>query len=1309
VNQWIHLAASYDSAYLKLYVNGTVAHATAFSSALGNSLCDWGIGGWTSACGFSGQYVPSGSQIDEVSLYSRALLDGEINAIYQAGVAGKCKGPPPCAPCPPGAVASWPGEGDASDMFNHYPGTLQNGVSFDQGLVARAFSFNPTNLQAVELPSISGLLTSPFSLEAWIKPVAPVSGSPAQAFIFGQSYSAQLVVRNGQQGVRVAFDIASNRWTFQELLGSYDLPLGQWSHVVGVYAGSVMSLYVNGAPDQQATVTLTPFDSGCPWHLGGVFDPSAGDCTYTGQFFNGLIDEAAVYGQAISAADVQALYNAGGAGKCGSLGNWLLHYFGPDCWNQPYATAPADADEDGNINLQEYYWGTDPNKIAFRASFPNDHVNADTVNATVVVQRGIPNQMAVLVDSTNFTTANWTAYSPTVPVPLGSTDGRHDVWIGLKGWAADSVQTWRGFRLTRDTTAPTNYITTPAPGTDTLSRPVLQLQGYSLEPLAAVRYDLANAAGSVTGLEGYVTRQWFDTNLLAFTTNWFECLDIQLTNGANTITLYLTDQAGNVSTRVCNYTLDYAGVTQPPALTLYWPSDGARLSGTSFTLRGLLDDPTATVSAQITDANGVTSQADGLVERSGLLWVENLPLGPGTNTLTLAMTNAAGLSSSTSLKVIQSDVVLTIGDLSTTDFNQPFIYVGGTISADGYTVWVNGIQATPFGGGAWGAIDVPVNEGGTAVIQVRAIPNTDHDGHGTGGSGGTVSTMADPGNPSSAGARDTEASPDKAPVVVQIHYDKMVANTFCKPDSDYQEAVHERIWWDLGQSGGWLIDTCRGTAITEISGYQDKFWDASGEGTWFHGGDEGPGVCGATVYTNSDPYTAPTALPAEFCESSAPRDLSDGPQLIGHETCDRTAHSRYELRTNGKAHSTRQNLFVLTAGATGIGNDYWPETDSQEPWDYDIPSTSIVLGGFGPEGSDGRIYKVLPDNTTHDITPTVSGNPYYVFDQPNATKHGLLLWANESMLDEKRVADDAIFCVGQSISFDGIWRPTTPYNGDPPGVSSSTYDWVTSSKYVNHQSAPNSAGCITYDVDPDALKQCIPFVWYVNGGDKNVRLNLTLHFNNGQSAKISEQGKFNVFRPKKTDFYTVGTTRIVLDTNDLSEIWLGIADKDSTAGEMEWTAEVSGDYTRFPGTVTYVQLISRTLTYDSTLLPYYPNHSGSTIGEPYLDGSYPYHCVTLEDQSAFQITQTLSDDPGIEDSFYSFAEVTDTFNDYICYTPSGGIPITIGRVDWAWHGKAQTSGGMWSLTISNLTNATFHDDDSFPQWSQVYKNSPQYR
>ena len=149
LNQWSHLAGAWDGANLKLYTNGVLARSASLQlPAIGNSGCPFSIGGINS-CGYSGQYFPG--LIDEVSFYDRALLAGEINAIYLAGSAGKCTTPSGCATSPGGAVASWPGEGDASDMFfNNCPGTLQNGVAFDQGMVSRAFSFDGTN-QAVEI------------------------------------------------------------------------------------------------------------------------------------------------------------------------------------------------------------------------------------------------------------------------------------------------------------------------------------------------------------------------------------------------------------------------------------------------------------------------------------------------------------------------------------------------------------------------------------------------------------------------------------------------------------------------------------------------------------------------------------------------------------------------------------------------------------------------------------------------------------------------------------------------------------------------------------------------------------------------------------------------------------------------------------------------------------------------------------------------------------------------------------------------------------------------------------------------------
>jgi hypothetical protein len=73
-----------------------------------------------------------------------------------------------------------------------------------------------------------------------------------------------------------------------------------------------------------------------------------------------------------------------------------------------------------------------------------------------------------------------------------------------------------------------------------------------------------------------------------------------------------------------------------------------------------VDDSTATVLAQIVDMNGDTNVVSGLVERTGVLWVKNLPLNGGTNWAPLWVTNVAGYSNTTNFCVVQNSMTLAL-------------------------------------------------------------------------------------------------------------------------------------------------------------------------------------------------------------------------------------------------------------------------------------------------------------------------------------------------------------------------------------------------------------------------------------------------------------------------------------------------------------------------------------------------------------------------------------------------------------------------------------------------------------------------
>jgi hypothetical protein len=226
---------------------------------------------------------------------------------------------PPCATPPAGLVRWWRAEGSASDGVDSNNGTLLNGASFASGMVGQAFSFNGSN-QCVQIPYAPSLINSNYSVEAWVKPLAQVSDPINQDLIFGQNFGqCLLVARRGSTGLRIAFLFGISQVTFYEVLSTNEIPVGQFSHLAGTWDGTTLRLYVNGVLNAQKASGASPVDSGCPFQIGGFYNPAAGSCSGVGQFFNGLIDEASYYSRALTGAEIQSIYSAGGAGKCPQL------------------------------------------------------------------------------------------------------------------------------------------------------------------------------------------------------------------------------------------------------------------------------------------------------------------------------------------------------------------------------------------------------------------------------------------------------------------------------------------------------------------------------------------------------------------------------------------------------------------------------------------------------------------------------------------------------------------------------------------------------------------------------------------------------------------------------------------------------------------------------------------------------------------------------------------------------------------------------------------------------------------------------
>ena len=358
---------------------------------------------------------------------------------------------------------------------------------------------------------------------------------------------------------------------------------------------------------------------------------------------------------------------------------------------------------------------TDPNTIQFAIEAANNYVNASYVSLILDVTKGVPSSVAILVDNKDLAGATWSAYtSPNITVNLGSTQGWHEIWVGLRGRQITSQQMWILKRLKLDTSPP--QITITSPTNNIVNLPTIQILGYSPEALLTYSYDITNSTGLLTNQQVLVMDANFDMNTFENTTTYFQCFNVRLALGTNQLTLHAEDLTGNVTATNFNFVLDYSSKTNPPVLEIDWLKNGDYLSGSNFVVSGRMNDPTATISASIVDSAGTTNEVPGMVGLDGEFETYDLPLSSGTNYLTLTATDVLSQTTTTNLTLIKSSVLLTVNKLTAGQTT-----VTGTINTGGHTVWVNGVQAT-ITGTNW-TVEVPPVGLEHGWVEVTTVPN----------------------------------------------------------------------------------------------------------------------------------------------------------------------------------------------------------------------------------------------------------------------------------------------------------------------------------------------------------------------------------------------------------------------------------------------------------------------------------------------------------------------------------------------------------------------------------------------------------
>lgn len=304
---WHHIVATYDGSStaggINIYINGSLATMVSTVDNLSGTILNddpvlLGVDVADSGCcEFNGS-------IDDARIYNRVLSPAEVTALYNLSDYKTNV-------VPSGLIGHWrldetTGTTVADSSGNNYDGVADAAVTTTDGKVASGFTFGTTEdeITISEPTAFDNLLT--MTVCAWVRPT-------------NLSASGQNIVDKSQNGFFQAWQFwIDNNATFYLYNRYHDnhgstagiIQLNTWQHVCATFddgeaATDNTVLYYNGV---EATASYDDVEA--------VVDD---DSTYnlsigssaTGQWdFKGGIDDVRIYNRALSASEIQQVYEA---------------------------------------------------------------------------------------------------------------------------------------------------------------------------------------------------------------------------------------------------------------------------------------------------------------------------------------------------------------------------------------------------------------------------------------------------------------------------------------------------------------------------------------------------------------------------------------------------------------------------------------------------------------------------------------------------------------------------------------------------------------------------------------------------------------------------------------------------------------------------------------------------------------------------------------------------------------------------------------------------------------------------------------
>lgn len=285
---WHHVAATYDGAIMKIYVDGILKASGSNTGNLQSTTSPVYIGNQNSINPFKGT-------MDEVLIYSKALSETEITQIYTTT--------PNAGNGSSDLISSW--------SFNEGIGTVTtDNQGFSNGLITNATWGTGVSGGCLSFGGVTGN----------VKVVNAARLNPVNAITMmawaktNENKTAKIFEKGDWDGHGVGQDkwngwfasIRLDNGTSQTVSWGGGVPIfNEWYHLAMTYDGTTLKMYVNGQlRDSRSIAGKLVVNSR---------DISVGSDNNAQKFFNGSIDEVKMFDKALSQTEIQTNFGEQGS------------------------------------------------------------------------------------------------------------------------------------------------------------------------------------------------------------------------------------------------------------------------------------------------------------------------------------------------------------------------------------------------------------------------------------------------------------------------------------------------------------------------------------------------------------------------------------------------------------------------------------------------------------------------------------------------------------------------------------------------------------------------------------------------------------------------------------------------------------------------------------------------------------------------------------------------------------------------------------------------------------------------------------